>query len=202
MIKRTSLSQINNLLKKNPSWNILDIGCGYTANFYANTVADAQDLSSYYKNKNFIKINENKLPFKDNEFDFVITSHVIEHVKDLDYFLKEIQRISKKGYIEVPNKLEDNLVFENKKEHIWQLDFDDIENRLIISNKVQYFEPILTVSTAKKFQKVFRRSLVIELIWNNSIEYLFEKNEDEHTKFSLIVILRKFFSKKIRNLFK
>ena len=202
MIKRTSLSQINNLLKKNPSWNVLDIGCGYTANFYANTVADAQDLSYFYKNKNFIKINEKKLPFKDNEFDFVITSHVIEHVKDLDYFLKEIQRISKKGYIEVPNKLEDNLVFENKKEHIWQLDFDDIENRLIISNKVQYFEPILTVSTAKKFQKIFRRSLVIELIWNNSIEYLFEKNEDKHTKFSLIVILRKFFSKKIRNLFR
>ena len=200
MIKRSSLSYINNLLKQNPDWKILDIGCGYTANIYANTFADAQDLSSFYKEKNFVRITENKLPFQDNEFDFVITSHVIEHVKDLDFFLKEIQRVGKKGYIEVPNKLEDNLVFENKKEHIWHLDFDDIENKLIISKKVQYFEPVLTVSTAKKFQKTFRRSLVIELFWNSNIDYTFSNKEDEKINFSLLTILRKFFSKKIRNL--
>ena len=200
MIKRSSLSYINNLLKQNPDWKILDIGCGYTANIYANTVADAQDLSSFYKEKNFIRITEKKLPFQDNEFDFVITSHVIEHVKDLEFFLKEIQRVGKKGYIEVPNKLEDNLVFENKKDHIWHLDFDDIENKLIISKKVQYFEPVLTVSIAKKFQKTFRRSLVIELIWNANIDYIFVNKEVEQINFSLLTILRKFFSKKIRNL--
>ena len=86
MLKRTSLKSINKKLKENPNWNILDIGCGYTANQNANTVADVQDLSSFYKNKKFVRITDKKLPFKDNEFDFVISSHVIEHVEDFHIF--------------------------------------------------------------------------------------------------------------------
>ena len=97
MIKRSSLKSIENLLSKNPDWKILDIGCGYTANKFANTVADVQDLKEFYKNKKFVQILEKKLPFKDNEFDFIISSHVIEHVEDINFFVKELERISKKG---------------------------------------------------------------------------------------------------------
>ena len=82
MLKRTSINSVNKLLKANPDWNVLDIGCGYTANKHATIVADAKDLSNFYKDKKFIKITEKKLPFKDNEFNFVVTSHVIEHIKD------------------------------------------------------------------------------------------------------------------------
>ena len=94
MLKRTSISSINKKLRDNSNWNILDIGCGYTANKYANTVADVQDLSNFYKNKKFIRITNKRLPFRDNEFDFVITSHVIEHVEDFQFLfvkLKEFQ---------------------------------------------------------------------------------------------------------------
>jgi ubiquinone/menaquinone biosynthesis C-methylase UbiE len=82
LLKRTSLNLINKKLKENPNWNILDIGCGYTANQNAKTVSDVQDLSNFYKNKKFVRITDKKLPFRDNEFDFVISSHVIEHVED------------------------------------------------------------------------------------------------------------------------
>jgi ubiquinone/menaquinone biosynthesis C-methylase UbiE len=44
-----------------------------------------------------------KLPFKDKAFDFVIASHVLEHSDDPAKFLDEIQRVSKAGYIEVPD---------------------------------------------------------------------------------------------------
>ena len=81
------------------------------------TIADIQDFSESYKNKKFIKINEKKLPFKDKEFDFVIASHVLEHVEDPQFFIKELERVAAKGYIELPTILEDNLVFENKKDH-------------------------------------------------------------------------------------
>ena len=64
MIKRSSLKSIENLLSKNPDWKILDIGCGYTANKFANTVADVQDLKEFYKNKKFVQILEKKLPLK------------------------------------------------------------------------------------------------------------------------------------------
>ena len=119
MLRRTSINFVNKTLSKNTNWKILDIGCGYRAHKSASVIADIQDLSNFYQNKNFIKITEKKLPFKDKEFDFVIASHVIEHVDDFEFFIKELERISSKGYIELPSRLGDNLVFENKNDHIW-----------------------------------------------------------------------------------
>ena len=136
MIKRTSKTFVQKSLSLNSNWNILDIGCGYGANKYASVICDVQDLSEYYSNKKFVRIFEKKLPFQDKEFDFVIASHVMEHVEDIEYFIKELERVSKKGYIELPTKLEDNLVFENKKDHLWHMDFDDVELKLLISKKL------------------------------------------------------------------
>ena len=154
MIKRTSKKYIQNILATNKNWNILDIGCGYSANEYANIICDIQELSHHYTDKKFIKLENKTLPFKDNEFDFVIASHVIEHVEDINYFISELERISKRGYIEIPTKLEDNLVFENKKDHLWHLDFDDVNLNLLISKKIQIFEPVLTVSTIQKMRNI------------------------------------------------
>ena len=201
MIKRSSKTYIDNLLNQNPNWKILDIGCGYTAHQNATTICDVQDLSSFYKEKNFIKLNSNTLPFTNNEFDFVICSHVIEHVQDINIFIKELERVASKGYIELPTVLEDNLVFENRNDHLWHMEFNDVDNELIISKKIQYLEPVLTVSSSKKFLKYFRQSLVLELLWDNCIEYkITEKNLDNKIKFSRLTLFRKFISKLLRNL--
>ena len=201
MIRRSSKQYINKLLKNNLNWKILDIGCGYTAHENATVICDVQDLSSFYKDKNFVKLDGNVLPFKDNEFDFVIASHVIEHVKDVKTFINELSRISSKGYIELPTILEDNLVFENKKDHIWHMEFDDIDNKLNISEKIQYLEPVITVSTSKKFSKIFRQSLVLELYWEDNIEFnLIQKNKNDFQKISRLTLFRKFLSKHLRNI--
>ena len=203
MIRRSSKEFIDNLLDINPNWNVLDIGCGYSAHKDAKVVCDIQDLSSFYKDKNFIKLSEGNLPFKDKEFDFVISSHVIEHVQDVASFIKELERVSSKGYIELPTVLEDNLVFENKNDHLWQMWFDDDNSKLIISKRVQFIEPILTVSSVKKFSKYFRQSMVIELFWENSIDFNIQKiNEKKFEKLSRMTLFRKFFSKLLRNLIK
>ncbi len=203
MIRRSSKEFIDNLLDINPNWNVLDIGCGYSAHKDAKVVCDIQDLSSFYKDKNFIKLSEGNLPFKDKEFDFVISSHVIEHVQDVALFIKELERVSSKGYIELPTVLEDNLVFENKNDHLWQMWFDDDNSKLIISKRVQFIEPILTVSSVKKFSKYFRQSMVIELFWENSIDFNIQKiNEKKFEKLSRMTLFRKFFSKLLRNLIK
>tara|TARA_B100000424_G_scaffold19462_1_gene14010 strand:+ start:258 stop:860 length:603 start_codon:yes stop_codon:yes gene_type:complete len=199
LISRSSKTYIENLLSQKKDWKILDIGCGYSANNYATTICDVQDLSNFYKNKNFVILKNKDLPFNDNQFDFVISSHVMEHVKDLKYFIKEIERVSKRGYIELPTKLEDNLVFENKKEHLWQMDFDDVNHKLLISKKIQFLEPVLTVSTIQKMRKYFKSSLVLELLWENKIEYEFiEENQDRNDDLNLLTLLRKFISKKLR----
>ena len=201
LIKRSSKNHIQSILSENTNWKVLDIGCGYTANKYATTICDVQDLSHFYKDKNFVKLDSKKLPFEDNHFDFVIASHVLEHVDDYKFFIKELERISSKGYIELPTKLEDNLVFENKKDHLWQMDFDDVNSRLLISKKIQFMEPILTVSMIQQFRKNFKSSLILELYWENKIDYDFVENNSKFEKLSLISLLRKFFSKKIRSIF-
>lgn len=43
------------------------------------------------------------LPFRDQAFDFVIASHVLEHSTDPARFLGELQRVARAGYIEVPD---------------------------------------------------------------------------------------------------
>ena len=202
MIKRTSKKKINKLLKANPSWNVLDIGCGYTANDFATVVADVQDFSNYYSKKKFIQITEKKLPFKENEFDFVITSHVIEHVEDIEFFIKEIERIAKRGYIELPSRLADNLVFENLKDHIWWFAFDDDEQCLVTSKKNQLIEPFITVSTAKKLEKLFQDSLIMSFLWENKIDFRVDASLEmkDEKKMSFFYLIKKYFSKKIRNI--
>ena len=203
MIKRSSKKYIDSQLNLNPDWKILDIGCGYTAHEKATVICDIQDLSSFYENKKFIKLDNKNLPFKDKEFDFVIASHVIEHVEDVEYFISELQRISSKGYIELPTILEDNLVFENKNDHLWHMEFDDVNNHLLISKRVQYLEPVLTVSIAKKLSKYFRQSLILELFWENSIEYQIKKNSDiNFDKISRLKLFKKFISKILRKTIK
>jgi len=187
LIKRTSLNYINKILLESPNWKILDIGCGYNANTYATTVCDVQDLSKFYKDK---------------EFDFVISSHVLEHVEDVSFFIKELERISSKGYIEVPTILEDNLVFENKNDHLWHLNFDDVTNQLVISNRLQYLEPILTVSSIKNMNNYFHDSLILELIWDETIDYRIEKKElEKNDKISILKLFKQYISKKIRMFF-
>ena len=89
MIKRSSKTHIESIISQNPNWKVLDIGCGYGANKHATTISDIVDYSDHYKDKTFVKINEKKLPFKDNEFDYIIASHVVEHVEDISFFLNE-----------------------------------------------------------------------------------------------------------------
>ena len=203
MIKRTSKKYTDILLQNNKTWNVLDIGCGYNANKFAKVICDVQDLSNHYQKKKFIRLTEKKLPFKDKEFDFVVASHVMEHVEDVEFFINELERVSKKGYIELPTILEDNLVFENKKDHLWHMDFDDVENKLLISKKVQYFEPVLTVATVKKMNEVFRTSFVLELFWEDVIDYKINKaKKNTFIKISVLNLLKKHFSKRFRMLYK
>ena len=74
---------------------------------------------------------------------------------------------------------------------------------LIITNRVQYFEPVLTVASIKKLNKVFRKSLLIELEWENTINHKFAVADDKSfNKTSLLVLFRKYISKRIRMFFK
>jgi len=198
LLKRTTKKFVEDYLSQKKDWKILDIGCGYTANKYSTHVADTQDFSYLYKDKKFTHIKDKKFPFSDKEFNFVIASHVLEHVDNIEYFIKELERVANSGYIEVPTRLEDNLVDVNEKAHIWWINFDDINNSLFITKRKQIIEPFLSVSTTQNLRKFFRDSLVTEIFWENKINYLISNDFELYKKLSFLKIIKKFFSKKIR----
>ena len=82
------------------------------------------------------------------------------------------------------------------------MDFDDVDNELIISKRTQIIEPILTVSSIKKLNENFRKSLVIELFWDDKIDYKIESySVTKNNKVSVLNLLRKYISKRIRIFF-
>ena len=204
MIQRTSKEHVLKILKKNQNnWQILDIGCNLAAVEYAQTVADIEDFSKFYqkKNKEFILIKNKTLPFKDNEFDFVYASHVIEHIDDVSFFISELKRISKQGYIELPSVLEDNIVLSknSSEDHKWMFKFDDVEKILLVEKKKELIEPFITHGVLfETLRKNFRSSLVLELLWENEINYEFRNFTIEAKKSYFYSIIKKYFSHFIR----
>ena len=204
MIKRTSKEHVLKILNQNrKNWRILDIGCNRDAVTYAQTVADIQNLSDFYKKKDkkFVLIESKDLPFEDNQFDFAYASHVIEHVEDLSHFIKELQRISKLGYIELPTMLEDNIILNenNITDHKWFFQFDDVRNILLVEKKKQLIEPFITLGVLfGSLRKNFRSSLVLELWWENEINYEFKNFTVPSNKPYFYLILKKYLSYKIR----
>lgn len=66
--------------------------------------------------KEIVFYDGGKFPFRDKQFDYVICSHVMEHVENVDAFVDEINRVAKKGYLEYPTIYYDYLY--NFPEHI------------------------------------------------------------------------------------
>lgn len=60
---------------------------------------------SKLKTKNFVRldITKEKLPFKNNEFDFVICTHTLEDLYNPFMIIEEMSRVGKRGYIATPS---------------------------------------------------------------------------------------------------
>tara|TARA_B100000579_G_scaffold411009_1_gene401457 strand:+ start:132 stop:704 length:573 start_codon:yes stop_codon:yes gene_type:complete len=103
------------LIKKIEGKSVLDVGCGTGI---ASSIIKAchpklnivglepnDNASEIWKSRNLtVKIGSaTNIPFKDSEFDTVISSHVVEHIDDDSQAIKEIIRVSKrKSIIVVP----------------------------------------------------------------------------------------------------
>lgn len=57
----------------------------------------------------FVVCDGYSLPFRDKQFDFVIASHIFEHMDDPSAFAEEIIRVGKSGYIEVPSAVSERI---------------------------------------------------------------------------------------------
>jgi SAM-dependent methyltransferase len=177
MIKRSSRYEALDMLKNNPDLNVVDLGCGRNGSCeYADVCVDANDHASYFPDKNFIQhdLNSYPYPFEDKEFDFCWASHILEHIKDPVAFVKEVARISKSGYIEVPTPLIDNLVsgddVHEKNGHVWWVFYDDVKSKIIIRPRRHIVHKTVDIPELNRMYPFFRESFVIELQWSDDLE--------------------------------
>jgi SAM-dependent methyltransferase len=97
-----------------PGDKVLEIGPGATPYFRSDVflemryddvqerIAQSGHVGILNTNKPVVYYDGGKFPFKDKEFDYVVCSHVLEHVPDADFFLGELQRVAARGYLEFP----------------------------------------------------------------------------------------------------
>ena len=204
-IRRTIKKNQKKWLSLNKELKILDLGCS-NVNFWpeANHFSDIHDYTEDFKSKNlkFTKIQpDKKLPFKDKEFDYVVCAHVIEHVNDPIFFKKEIERIGKSGYIELPTRLNDNMVFGCDEEiygHKWWCEFDDDKKKLIFTKKIDAIEQFVSVGSIFNLTEIFDDSFIIQTYWKDNIDIELKKPYKLNKKISFLSLIKKYFSKKIR----
>lgn len=123
----------------------MEVGGGHRPHPRANVVVDKFTDSNFHrsgdlkvlKNQTFLEADGENLPFKDKEFDYVICSHVLEHVENPEKFLAEQFRVAKRGYIETPSLIGEVLYA--RESHKWIIqEFKDI-TYLVDKKKINFF---------------------------------------------------------------
>ena len=136
---------------------VLEVGSGSSPYFRSNVLCDAymdtgeRGFIPLISDRPTVLAYVENLPFKDNSFDFVIASHVLEHSEDPEKFLKELQRVSKAGYIEVPDAFMERLT--NYSAH--RLEIYEQESTLYIKKKIGPVTDFELVNLFKKSNKTF-----------------------------------------------
>jgi SAM-dependent methyltransferase len=130
---------------------VLDAGCGEKPHWRADVLVDKFLDDSNAKQRNtggsvvpvvpLFEAPLENLPFADKVFDFAYCSHVLEHVPDPAASLRELTRVAKRGYIEVPF-VGIQKIFDQET-HLWFCDLAE-PNSLIFTAKtrVDYDEDI------------------------------------------------------------
>ena len=91
-----------------PDSNFLESLYPYTENLVVTSIEDASHLSRENPGIRFVRTEKLNLPFKNNGFDIVFCSAVLEHVgayRHQKRFVTELFRVSKRFFFVTPNRL-------------------------------------------------------------------------------------------------
>ena len=160
---------------------VLDVGSGGAPYPRADILVDRLSGEEHRNNlklvidRHTIFADAHFLPFKNNSFDFVIASHILEHMSKPALFLDEIERIGNAGYIETPN-----AIFERLHPYdIHCLELMLVDNKLHIRKKSSECDDFF-LGNLKFLEKDFRwRSLFrnnlnlfhVQYRWRGKIDY-------------------------------
>jgi len=100
-----------------PNALVLDIGSGHSPHPRADVLCDryidddTERGGSIRADRPLIVADAHDLPFKDGAFDYVVTSHIIEHMDDPVRFCAELQRVARAGHIASPSEIAEKLFY-------------------------------------------------------------------------------------------
>lgn len=161
---------------------VLEVGSGGNPYARANVLLDAYEVT---RERHWapLKVDRplvlgfvERLPFKDNAFDFVIASHVLEHSAHPEKFISELQRVAKAGYIEVPDAFMERI--NPYTDH--RLEITCRNDKLIIRKKPAHIVEHETVALYEHRVKPFlTRELIpkrpfafhVRFYWKGKIDY-------------------------------
>src|SRR5258706_7290970 len=87
----------------------------------------------------FVDADVLHLPFRDKVFDFSFSSHLLEHVENPKQTLKEMMRVSKAGYFEVPNGILETI--RPFHSHLWFI--YETTNGIVFFRKGKHMHEVL-----------------------------------------------------------
>jgi glycosyltransferase involved in cell wall biosynthesis/ubiquinone/menaquinone biosynthesis C-methylase UbiE len=145
LIKNFTVGLSGKKLPIEPEWSVLDVGSGHRPNRRANVLIDNELNETEHRSGKKANVPLDKkmvvgdalhMPFSYHEFDFIIASHIAEHIDDPEQFCKELARVGKRGYIETPGPVDE--FFLNEPFHKWVV---SKKNNCLIFTEKKNFKP-------------------------------------------------------------
>ncbi len=114
--------------------------------------------------------------FRDQEFDFVICSHVLEDVRDPIFLCSQLQRVGKAGYIEVPSRFREcarssaDARITGWEHHRWIVDVED--GTLIFTQKNPWVHQFDYLGEARRRYIAHFHHQFTAVYWKGSFDYV------------------------------
>lgn len=169
-----------------PTDIVLDVGSGQNPNPRANVLCDRflfdnteRNAAPLYIDRPTLLGSAERLPVRDRSFDFVICSHLLEHVEDPSQIISELRRVAPRGYIETPSRIWEKL--HSYEFHRWFVSLE--QTTLVFQQKpVAIYDPDLKswISNHRHLGPFLDRhfnemGFLIRLHWNDQIPHRIER---------------------------
>jgi SAM-dependent methyltransferase len=184
------------MLNIKPTDRVLEIGSGNRPRRRSNFLCDRYIENNYERageenlvidKRPFVVADGQALPFKDQSFDYVVTSHILEHVDDPKRFVAELLRVARAGYIETPSELGEKIFGWPFHKWIVRIENDTIVMRLRLAESPfnNYFHKMYqNDSLFTEFVDSHFNDFYIQYEWSDTIPLRIEEDLSVDVKFS------------------
>ncbi len=169
-----------------PNALVLDVGSGDKPHWRADVLVDRFPEAEHAIQRSGAKAartprplfdaDATDMPFADKVFDYVICSHLLEHVLDPGAAIREMVRVAKAGYIEVPRAASAKVI--DFPSHLWWCRYDgsvlefEAKRSLAFDAEIESF--IRHPSIEREMTALIDRHLdefVIALTWSGDLPH-------------------------------